>query len=430
MKPRNRNRRGVAFVLLVSMFLQSCGVDVPIREQEVDAQARPTLEVYASCPTNDISRYIELKTHCAPCEDLKPSQLEIMPPPAQPTISQPSTKPSTCGVCQEIVSYTFTSQQGYPVHFAYHRGIWEAVVIERLGSFSRSEILPVVCENNGDIGQFLSGLKSKSSNYVQRHIHVAHSQQITDPVSFVYLGKQGLRGGADDHSQTSEKKEIKSVKTLVEALNTAKPEEQAKLAELVKECIAWFNRSEIANLTLGPEILQEYVNLAHIQDSSVNRQLLENYFRSLADKVSMIRGKKHMLMQALKYSLRSMKSDIFRNGFKHDDVFDRLANDLLSKLDTQSVNFSQRNYSAYQSTLYTLCETLLLISELDQWKQDQLGGIYEKFEQWFERIKTVQHYYPFKYDAQLLREILKHLQIPKSLTEGVSERAISGLKAL
>ncbi|MEO1301335.1 MAG: hypothetical protein AAFU83_03800, partial [Bacteroidota bacterium] len=54
MKPRNQNQRGVAFILLVSVLLQSCGVDVPLeprqRERPVTMQGGPIAKSRGGTP--------------------------------------------------------------------------------------------------------------------------------------------------------------------------------------------------------------------------------------------------------------------------------------------------------------------------------------------------------------------------------------------
>ncbi|MEO1301173.1 MAG: AAA family ATPase, partial [Bacteroidota bacterium] len=111
-------------------------------------------------------------------------------------LSKISQKAVKSAEAPQATSYVFLDREGYRLYFTYKEGVWEATVTEQIGAFSRAEVLPIVCEGHGDVGQFLSDLYHRSDEYVQRHVHVVRTRADETFSKFVYLGRQGLQGGA------------------------------------------------------------------------------------------------------------------------------------------------------------------------------------------------------------------------------------------
>ncbi|MEN0016374.1 MAG: tetratricopeptide repeat protein, partial [Bacteroidota bacterium] len=89
------------------------------------------------------------------------------------------------------------SVPGCQVRFTHASGQWQAEVTERLGSFSHTATLPVICEACSDVATYLSDLQYKPSQYLRNRIHVVNSPKLDGPAQFVYLGRKGLLGGGN-----------------------------------------------------------------------------------------------------------------------------------------------------------------------------------------------------------------------------------------
>ena len=93
------------------------------------------------------------------------------------------------------VSYAFSDREDHQLNFKYENGQWKATVREKIGVFSRQEVLPVVCQGHEDIDRCLLDLQGKPTGCIRRNIHVVRTKQDKSPSKFVYLGRQGLQGG-------------------------------------------------------------------------------------------------------------------------------------------------------------------------------------------------------------------------------------------
>ncbi|MEO1301275.1 MAG: AAA family ATPase, partial [Bacteroidota bacterium] len=107
-----------------------------------------------------------------------------------------SQKPVKSAEAPQTTSSVFLDLEGHRLYFTCQEGRWEATVAEQIGGFSREEVLPIVCERHDDAGQFLSDLRHRSDGYIQRHVHVVRTGASEAFSKFVYLGRQGLQGGA------------------------------------------------------------------------------------------------------------------------------------------------------------------------------------------------------------------------------------------
>ena len=108
-------------------------------------------------------------------------------------ISQQSVK---LAEALQAASSVFLDREGHRLYFTCKEGVWEATVAEQIGGFPRAEVLPVVCEGHDDVERFLSDLQHRSGAYVQQHVHVVRTRAGEAFSKFVYLGRQGLQGGA------------------------------------------------------------------------------------------------------------------------------------------------------------------------------------------------------------------------------------------
>ncbi|MEO1301140.1 MAG: NB-ARC domain-containing protein, partial [Bacteroidota bacterium] len=362
------------------------------------------------------------------------------------------------------------SAQGHQLCFTHESGEWKATATEQLGPFFRTAVLPVVCEDQGDIASFLSDLQNKPADYAQRLVHVVRASRANGPAQFVYLGRQGLRGGGNTTSglqccvdtgqianrlqasysnalredsvssaplirRNTQPQDIETAQDLVAALNTAQTHNQLFFQEWVESYIAWFNNQSVRNLT--PTILHEYTQLAHIQlqsDSPQNVELLADYVYSLLYRISKTRYRKNPLMQALRYSLATLDPRVFHHMVTEEpEVFTDLASDLLNKIDSNSaLAFTKRNYAFYHNLFHILGQTLLLIHQLHagDWDPDHERGLYQQFMQKLTAVEQSASYYPFRYDARLLKQVLQHVKRQKTFSESLQGRAMSGFKAL
>ncbi|MEN0016479.1 MAG: NB-ARC domain-containing protein, partial [Bacteroidota bacterium] len=362
------------------------------------------------------------------------------------------------------------SAQGHQLYFTHGSGEWKATVTEQLGSFSRTAVLPMVCENQGDVASFLSDLQDKPVDYAQRLVHVVRASRADGPAQFVYLGRQGLRGGGNTTSglqccvdtgqaanrqqasysnalredsassaplirRNTQPQDIETAQDLVAALNTAQTHNQLFFQEWVESYIAWFNNQSVRNLT--PAILHEYTQLAHIQlqsDSPQNMELLSEYMYSLLYRISKARYRKNPLMQALRYSLATLDPRVFHHMVTEEpEVFTELANDLLNKIDpNNALAFTRNTYIVYHNLFHTLGQILLIIHQLyaGDWDPDYERGLYQQFMQKLTAVEQHASYYPFRYDAHLLKQILQHVKRHKTFAESFQSRAMSGFKAL
>ncbi|MCG8340932.1 MAG: NACHT domain-containing protein, partial [Cytophagales bacterium] len=221
------------------------------------------------------------------------------------------------------------------------------------------------------------------------------------------------------------KEDIKSTAALVEAFNAAQTqEEQEALQQWIEKYIKWFNEQPVGNLTLNPATPQEYTCLAHIQaDKPENKWLLKSYFESLCNKIQENKYGYIPLIQALEYTLQNMDSQVFDGN---PSTLIRLGNDLLDKLASDRNAFSKKNYPTHRSTLYALHQVLVLIQLIDpsQWEEK----ICHRFKERIEDLKLA-NYYPFRYQALLLEQILERLKSPEYQERLKGIRRAHGLRA-
>ncbi|MEO1219021.1 MAG: tetratricopeptide repeat protein [Bacteroidota bacterium] len=229
--------------------------------------------------------------------------------------------------------------------------------------------------------------------------------------------------------------QIKTAKDLVKAFNTSQACSQPLFQEWLQRYIRWFNEQSVPNL--NPDVLHEYTQLAHIQlrsDSLQNVELLSDYIHSLLYIIPKTEYRIAPLMKALRYSLATVAPHVFRHmATREPEVYTKLASDLLNKIDPNNVlAFTKRNYIAYHNLFHILGQTLLLIHQLNagDWNPDYERGLYQQFMQKLTSVEQSTSYYPFRYDACLLKQILQHVKIDKTFVERSQSRAMSGLKAL
>ena len=374
-------------------------------------------------------------------------------PSTTPQLPSPAAKTP-----QDITSPIFVAQGGQRVHFMYKNDQWQASVMERIGAFSRTEVLPVFCERHGDIAATLRALQGKPDKYVQQRIHVMTARQIPYVPKLVFIGEQSLKGGGDPEPSGSGEPstrgpvgatdrrarpslaatgrsasmalqermaqvDITSTEGLVKSLNEAQiPEEQQNLQEWVRAYVSWFAQQPIETLT--PALIQEYTCLADIRaDQAGSRQLLASYFNSLCNKIQVGQYGEEPLIEALEYTLQTIDSRVFAGN---PAPLIKLGNELLARLDPDKNAFNKATYPTHRSTLYALHQTLVLLKQIDpnRWDATQNQGLYSQFKAQVQAIaETAQYYYPICYHAQLLKQGLKRLE-----TEGLQVRLQEGLR--
>ncbi|MCG8341022.1 MAG: hypothetical protein MI674_07180, partial [Cytophagales bacterium] len=175
---------------------------------------------------------------------------------------------------------------------------------------------------------------------------------------------------------------------------------------------------------MTPEDLQEYSSLAHIQATPENRRLRESYFNSLCNKIKGGQYGETPLIEALEYTLQNIDSDVFEGN---PSTLIWLGKDLLAKLDPSSNKFTKATYSTHRSTLYALHQTLVLIQLIDPSQWDE--GIYSQFKEKVEAIAGNANYYPFRYHALLLDQILQRLKSEEYRARLKRMRIVDGLRA-
>ncbi|MEM7382802.1 MAG: tetratricopeptide repeat protein [Bacteroidota bacterium] len=211
--------------------------------------------------------------------------------------------------------------------------------------------------------------------------------------------------------------------TLVEALNTAPPQEQHRwLAAAVR----WFDTQSV--VTLPPAALQDYAALAHLQVTPENSKLLKQYFNSLCNKVRAGAYGEERAIQALAYSLEHLDPAVFAGD--PQPLLD-LGYNLLSKLSPSQREFKQADYPSAHASLEALLQTLFLAKEVAPGHLNvRDGGLYQSFRQQLKAIAYRAQYYPVIYYAQLLKQTLRLLEDPQIDLEGNLRRLGQGLQGM
>jgi len=154
-------------------------LDKPSSTQRVSSRAKQA----ASEHVTDLAPYVMERNKSLP----------VILPVATPLSSKIATQEranTTLQSAPAVISGPFTISPNTQVVFTQVDDRWQAVVQEKIGSFSRELRLPVVSEEN--IATVLASLAEKKVAYIKNRIHLLDTDQAS---KVVYVGEMGLLGG-------------------------------------------------------------------------------------------------------------------------------------------------------------------------------------------------------------------------------------------
>ena len=222
--------------------------------------------------------------------------------------------------------------------------------------------------------------------------------------------------------QLMSREDVPGNQELVLALNASPTEEQR---QWISAAIQWFATQPIKNLS--PAAIRDYAELARIRVTlepvtlePVTLEpvtlryiypLLSDHFRSLYNKARDGSFEQQPLIQALAYALAHIDPTVFADG--NLEMLLTLACNLLSKLDPTKHDFSKNDYRSVRPTFEALFHTLLLIQKVAPgYLQVNDKGIYQHCKNYLQKITDRAQYYPVRYQARILKQILRLLEDP------------------
>ena len=198
-------------------------------------------------------------------------------------------------------------------------------------------------------------------------------------------------------------------RSLVDALNARGHwTTESGVHDWFQYCVRWFSEQSSQTITLSH--IKEYALLGKMKtECLLSRELWKDWFQILCEKAQDCAAEKE-LIQCIDETLQSTNIETV----EEPDGLLRLAECFLSRLDKGSAStVTRENYRIHCLTLFTVYQTFVIIRRrapgcLDF---DDEEGIYWRFKGLLKSISDDRAYYPYRYQAKLIRQSLGSMQI-------------------
>ncbi|MFN7094798.1 MAG: hypothetical protein ACK4M7_05480, partial [Burkholderiales bacterium] len=235
---------------------------------------------------------------------------------------------------KELLDKPFTMSGGEQVSFYIEDGLFKAKVVEAIGVFRRSLILPVYFEKA--IGSF--------SSKVGRQVHIVYHNQSRDKGSYIYIGNHGLPGGMKEGKEeeevcTSKSELVNESITISEEEIIERPTKKSSLS------ISLLNLGDFT--VLGRDVLGIILDQLGAQERGYMRQLNRSFYQLLSGySAPGIIGLEHKSGDSLHQLRWSLERTINAAGFNFDTIPSFVFYRLLEKVkDLPSVFWPYLKYS-------------------------------------------------------------------------------------